>query len=236
MISVSVVVPTFNEKEIIESQIRKILDVTPNLLEVIVVDDDSPDETWKIVEELGKKDNRVRLIRRTNERGLASAIYDGVSASSGEIVLWLDCDHESPKSLIIKILSSIEGGEADVCTASRYVAGGKELRGLTQRVASKMVNIFASLVLSTSIKDYTAGFVATKRNVFDEIGWEKRGYGEYCIEFLYKALKRGFVVKEVPLTCVERSEGSSKTSMSISNLLKLGFDYGIKILNLKFGS
>ena len=233
MASVSVVIPTFNEREGIESQIKKILEVTPNLVEVIVVDDDSPDGTWKIVGELGEKDSRIKVIRRTVERGLASAIYDGVSAASGDIIMWLDSDHDPDPDLVEEMISLFNEG-ADVCTASRYVAGGKELREPVQKIASMLINSFASLLLDSSVRDYTTGFVASRREVFDEIGWDKRGYGEYCIEFLYKAVKKGYVVVEVPFICKEREKGSSKTSASVFSLLKLGFDYGSRILRLRF--
>jgi dolichol-phosphate mannosyltransferase len=104
-----------------------------------------------------------------------------------------------------------------------------------QRFASRLINSFAWLVLDSSIHDYTTGYVASRREVFEKIGWERSGYGEYCIEFLYKAARRGFVVKEAPFVCTERKDGTSKTNASVSGLLKLGFLYGIKVLKLRFG-
>ena len=233
MAFVSVVIPTYNEREGIKSQIKKILEVTPNLLEVIVVDDDSPDGTWRIIEELGKEDERIKLVRRTRERGLASAIYAGVSKADGDIVMWLDSDHDPYPELVEEITRSFTEG-ADVCIASRYVKGGRELREPVQKIASRLVNYFASIVLDPSVHDYTTGFVATRKSVLDEIGWDKRGYGEYCIEFLYKAVKRGYVVVEVPFVCKEREMGSSKTGGSFFSLIGLGLDYGLRILRLRF--
>lgn len=233
MASVSVVIPTFNERESIESQIRKILDVTPNLLEVVVVDDDSPDGTWMLVEDYAKKDKRVRLIRRKGERGLASAIFDGVESSAGETVIWLDCDHDPDEKLVKEMVSSLEEG-ADVCIASRYVSGGRELRGFCQKSASRLINFFARTILSSSIHDYTTGFVAVKKSVFSGVGWLRKGYGEYCIEFLYKALRKGYVVREAAFVCTARTDGHSKTSSSLASLAGLGLDYGIKILRLRF--
>ena len=163
MAFVSVVIPTYNEREGIKSQIKKILEVTPNLLEVIVVDDDSPDGTWRIIEELGKEDERIRLLRRTRERGLASAIYNGVSKADGDIVMWLDSDHDPYPELVEKITRSFTDG-ADVCIASRYVKGGRELRETVQKIASMLVNYFASIVLDSSVHDYTTGFVATRKS------------------------------------------------------------------------
>jgi len=235
MFSISVVVPTFNESETIDSQIKNLLDITPNILELIIVDDNSPDNTWKIVEDFSKTDTRVRLIRRINERGLASAIFDGISASRGDIVLWLDCDHNPSKDLLKKILSAFDNG-ADVCIASRYIRGGKELREPIQRMASRMINLFATLVLESSIHDYTTGFVATKRAVFEKVRWDKKGYGEYCIEFLYKAHQKKFVIKEIPFICKSRERGNSKTNGNPLRFLQLGFNYGIKILKLRFGN
>jgi dolichol-phosphate mannosyltransferase len=235
MASVSVVIPTFNERESIGLQVGKLCEVVPNLLEIIVVDDDSPDGTGAVVRELGRKDPRVRLIRRTTEKCLASAIQDGVLASRGEVVLWLDCDHDPHPRLVSSILASISDG-ADVATASRYVSGGRELREPVQRYASMAINFFARLVLDSSLHDYTTGFVASRRLVFDKVGWTREGYGEYCIEFLYKAVRCGFNVREVPFVCTGRTVGESKTTASLASLLKLGVDYGVKIIKLRFST
>ncbi len=235
MDSVSVVIPTYNEVEIIESQVNRILDAIPKLLEVVVVDDDSPDGTWRIVGKMGEADDKVRLVRRISERGLASAIRKGVSESGGDIVIWLDCDHNLTPSLAESLLSEIEGG-ADVCIASRYVEGGRELRGLVQKIASRSVNLFAGIVLGGFIHDFTTGFVASRRKVLNEVGWGCKGYGEYCIEFLYSAHKKGFTVREVPFVCAARDAGASKTNMNFLKFLMLGLDYGVRIIQLRFRS
>ncbi|MFH1788914.1 MAG: glycosyltransferase [Candidatus Altiarchaeota archaeon] len=233
MVSVSVVLPTFNEKESIVSQIRKIIEVTPDLVEIVVVDDDSPDGTWRIVEELGGEDGRIRVLRRTGKRGLASAIHDGVSGARGDVVMWLDCDHDPDRELVGRMVSLFEEG-ADVTTASRYVPEGSETREPVQKFASMLINGFASLLLDSSIRDYTTGFVATRKSVFDDVGWDRRGYGEYCIEFLYKAAKKGYVVREVPFVCKGREQGSSKTGGSFLSFMRLGLDYGLMVLRLRF--
>ena len=104
---ISAILPTYNEKENIGkliSQIKKYAGV--HLYEIIVVDDNSPDETWKIVEEYNHP--KVRLIRRMNEKGLASALDDGVRAAQGNIIVWMDCDLGLPPEDIPRLLEKVE--------------------------------------------------------------------------------------------------------------------------------
>src|SRR3989344_9502149 len=124
--TVSVVLPSYNEKDNIAEAIERIeKSLGPKLLEIIVVDDNSPDGTWKVVEDL--KDSKVRLIRRMNEKGLASALSRGIKESRGSIVVWMDCDLGLPPEDLPHLVAAIESG-ADVAIGSRYVKGGADER------------------------------------------------------------------------------------------------------------
>ena len=89
--NISIILPAYNEKDTVEPLIRRILNLKYPV-EIIVVDDNSPDGTWKIVDKISKENNNVRLLRRIDKKGLTSAILDGISNSKGEIVVWMDCD------------------------------------------------------------------------------------------------------------------------------------------------
>jgi dolichol-phosphate mannosyltransferase len=106
---VSVVMPTYNEKENIEALIDAVLETVKSDVEVVVVDDDSPDETWRIVERISneKGEDRVRLIHRTEERGLASAIRAGIKASRGDVVVVMDTDFSHPPEKIPELVSAV---------------------------------------------------------------------------------------------------------------------------------
>src|SRR3989338_7397141 len=172
---VSVVLPSYNEREnIIEAIDRISAAVGSRLKEIIIVDDNSPDETWK-----------------------------------------LD-DH-------------------DVVIASRYVKGGKDPRPFFRVGLSVILNTYCILFLGWGVRDYTSGFAAVKKEVFDAVSFSRRGFGEYFIEFAYRAKKNKFKIVEVPCAYSIRSGGVSKSDGDIKTLLRLGKDYGVRVLKLRFG-
>lgn len=231
---VSVVLPTYNERDnigpLIEAITKAMGQPAP---EIIVVDDDSPDGTWQVVQEIAKRASHVRLIHRTSERGLTSAIATGIAQAKGEIVAWMDCDFSMPPELIPELVAALEG--ADLAAGSRYVRGGMDVgHSSAGRLFSRAINLFASLLLDFSIKDYTSGFIAARREVFDRIGL-RGDYGEYCIDLLYRAKKAGFHIKEIPYRCVPRRAGESKTAPNIMGYFRRGWKYVLTILRLRFG-
>jgi dolichol-phosphate mannosyltransferase len=229
---VSVVMPTYNEKENIAALIRAVLRHIQDEIEVIVVDDNSPDGTWKVVEEIG--DEKVRLIRRIHERGLASAIRTGIESSSGDVVVIMDTDFSHPPDKIPDLIEATQ--DCDIALGSRHVTGGRMEASRARVFLSKMTNLFAGFFLGFDIKDYTGGFLAIKRKVFDDIQildeWGE--YGNYGIGFLYEAKKNGYIIKEVPFVYKFRTAGSTKTSPDEYNLLRWGKRYCLTVLKLKF--
>jgi dolichol-phosphate mannosyltransferase len=122
-IDLSVILPTYNEKDNIELLIRAVLRYTPRRTEIIVVDDDSPDGTWRLVGRLAKKAKNIRLLRRTEERGLTSALRDGIRLSRGRVCVWMDCDLSMPPEKIPELLGKVQKGY-DIAIGSRYLRGG----------------------------------------------------------------------------------------------------------------
>lgn len=230
---VSVVLPSYNERENIVEAIDRISKaVDSRLQEIIVVDDNSPDETWKIVEEYNHP--KVRLIRRMNEKGLASALDDGVRAAQGNIIVWMDCDLGLPPEDIPRLLEKVE--TYDVVIGSRYALGGKDTRSKLLSTLSTVFNLYASLVLGFKVRDYTSGFVAVRSKVLPETRWSRKGFGEYFVEFAYKCVKKGFTITEVGYIYKDRTKGTSKLSGSLSSVLRFGIQYGVKVLKLRFTS
>lgn len=233
MYRVSAVLPTYNEKENIRNLILTISRQLSPPPEIIVVDDNSPDRTWEIVGGLQKEVPSLRLHRRMTERGLASALSDGIASATGNVITWMDCDFSHPPDLIPVMLKTLD--EYDVVIASRYIKGGGQRYPFVRDITSRSFNIFASFVLSGKVRDWTSGYAMIKKEVLEQVTIEPmgQGYGEYFVAMLYSALRRGFKVKELPYTCFYNSEHESKTSTNFFKLLKFGSSYGLSVLDLR---
>jgi dolichol-phosphate mannosyltransferase len=228
--AVSVVLPTFNERENVARAVEAVeREVEP--AEILVVDDDSPDRTWELVEALAAEKPRLRLIRRMRERGLTGAIQCGVDGSTADVVVWMDSDLSMPAATIPRLLQAIEQG-ADVAIGSRYAPGGADARGNPRsRAFSALINRSARLVLRGPVRDYTTGFVAARRPVLEMI--RLRGdYGEYCIDFLTRAGRAGFRIVEIGYVCKDREFGESKTASTFVGFIRCGRKYVTTILRL----
>jgi dolichol-phosphate mannosyltransferase len=235
---VSVIFPTYNERDNIGPLIREVLKYTPPDTEIIVVDDDSPDGTWRVVEEMQTDVPNLYLMRRMDKRGLASALRDGIAASKGEILVWSDCDFSMPPARIADLLAGIAGG-LDVAVGSRYVKGGgvQIVTGsndtLLAYLMSVTLNRFIRRVLGRGFGDWTSGFIAFRRRVLDKL--TLRGdYGEYFIDFIHRARRLGYKVGEVPYMCLERRTGVGKTGQKFSDFLRKGWKYVWLTVKLRF--
>ncbi len=230
---ISVILPTYNERENIERLINSIcsnLEGIPK--EIIVVDDDSPDRTWEIVENMSKVDKNIRLLRRHRERGLASAIKDGKSFAKGEEIVLMDADFSMPPDILMRMVGYLDN--FDMVVGSRYVKDAKDLRDSRLRVyCSRLFNLLARWILSSKVRDLTSGFLVFKKTAIDLS--DMRGhYGEYCIGLLYKAQKDGVRITEFPYCCISREKGKTKTSPDILRFIQLGILYISSVLKLRF--
>ncbi|HLC62416.1 MAG TPA: polyprenol monophosphomannose synthase [Candidatus Nanoarchaeia archaeon] len=229
---VSVVLPTYNENENIVKLIRSLLKYLGSNVELIVSDDNSPDMTWKIAQDL--KLPQVKVIRRFKNKGLGPAIWDGIKVAKGRYIVWMDCDLTMPPSLVPRMIKLLK--DYDVVVGSRYAKGGADKRSLVRVVTSYAINLLANLILNFKVRDYDSGFVAVRRDVFKNIDFEPKGHGEYCIEFLYKCTKRGYRIKEIGFVFTERKKGESKTAQYIYSVFWHGFKYVGRILKVRLGN
>jgi len=231
--TVSIVLPTYNERETIVPLVGEILSQVPEA-EVLVVDDDSPDQTWAVVEQAFAGDPRARVLRRLGRRGLPSALADGIAQAKGEAVVWLDADGSMPAAVIPLLLAGLR--DAELAVASRYVPGGQDARTSRLRVGTSwLINVFAASLLGWGVRDYTSGFIAARRAVLDRVPLRTHyAYGDYCIDFLCRALKAGVRIDEIPYRCGERRGGDSKTAVDLWQFVGLGLTYVVSILRLRF--
>jgi dolichol-phosphate mannosyltransferase len=232
---VSIILPTYNEAENIQDAARQIIAALGDPVEVIVVDDDSPDLTWQIAREMG--DRRVKSVRRIRARGLASAINRGLIESQGDYVGWMDADLSHPPALLPALLRALE--QADVAIASRYAPGGRDDRPSSRVWTSRLINRLARGILGSGppgappVTDYDSGMILLHRRVLDSVTLMPSGYGAYFIEFIYHCLRKGLRVVEVPYTFSDRTRGTSKSAVNLLQFAAAGLGYVTRILQVR---
>ncbi len=226
---VSVILATYNERENILDTVTEIFRHVTDSVEVIVVDDDSPDETWRLVEEFNNPN--VKVIRRVSTRGLASAFNRGIIESRGQIVCWMDADMCMPPAMLPAMFEKLK--TYDIVIGSRYVQGAKDDRQALRVISSRLINGLATRVLGYGIKDYDSGFVALRRTVFDKVSIIPTGYGAYFMEFLYTCCYKGLTVYEMPYVFRDRTKGISKSAPSLIKFFNTGMQYVLRIFTAR---
>jgi dolichol-phosphate mannosyltransferase len=241
--SVSVIMPTFNEGGHIQALIcetaRALLTSGIREYEIIVVDDDSPDRTWeKAAQAVCEQPVNVRVIRRMENHGLTVSICDGIASAQFDVVVWLDCDFSHPPEKIPQMLYMLKQGY-DIAVNSRYTIGGGEDRtgkgGVIQLFLSRLLNWTIRFMLNPAFSDYTSGFIAVRRSVLAEINL-RGDYGEYFVDFIYRAIKSGYRVCELPYVAVPRRSGESKTGNNLLQYAKRGSKYLWAVFQLRLHS
>ncbi len=205
---ISVVVPTFNEKDNLGELLNRIESACSSAgiaSEVIIVDDNSPDGTGAFAEELAKTRN-VKVIHRPGKLGLSSAVLEGFKIASGSVLVVMDADLSHPPEKIPEMIGKVESGEADIAVGSRYVAGGSvEHWPFTRRMVSKGATLLARRL--TGVRDSMSGFFALKRSVIDGVSLNPIGY-KILLEILVKG--KYSRATEVPIKFANRKAGKSK--------------------------
>ena len=222
---VSIILSTYNEASVIVQTINEILNNVENV-EIILVDDSSSDGTVEKVKNINNPNIKV-FSRKI--RGLASAFLLGLINSSGDIVGWIDSNLKSAASKLPEMIDQLNNN--DIVLLSRYVEGGKDERSRLRILSSKIVNWLCQFTLSKKIKDYTSGMFVMKRNGLTTITPICYGHGEFFIEFIYKAHKRGLKIYELPYIQPPDLEKMSKTAPNIFRFFGLGFYYLITIFH-----
>lgn len=209
MVKLSVILPTYNERENLPevvAQIRRL----PIDVECVIVDDNSPDGTGEVAELLASKDPSIKVIHRPRKAGLASAVYAGLSKASAPYIAVMDADLQHPPHLLTQMLQALEDGY-DLVVASRYVRGGGVVGWpLRRRIVSRVATLLAHLTVprSRAVKDPMSGYFALKRGVLESV----KVYSPIGYKLLLTILAKGryLKVKEVPMVFRRRLRGESK--------------------------
>ncbi len=224
----SVIVPTYNERASVPLLVSRLAEVGRTLpIELVIVDDASPDGTGALAEELAKTAPLpIIVVHRHEKSGLASAILAGARAARAGVVTVMDADLSHPPELLPSLLEAIRGG-SDVAVASRYVpGGGVEQWPLARRLVSHAATLAARVGLGLKVRDPLSGFFAVRREVLTENQYLGLGY-KLLMEILAK--NPGRSVAEVPYRFVDRQTGQSKLGFGeIWAFLRL-------LVNLKVG-
>ena len=223
---VSVVVPTYNERESLPLLVNALRDVMGNETdwELIVVDDDSPDETWKVAEDMASKDRRIRIYRRLDCRGLSSAVVAGLSMAGGERVVVMDADLQHDVTRVPQLVAALD--DTPLAAGTRYAPGGGVGGWGRGRVAlSQAATVVCNLVLGLAVSDPMSGFFAVRREEFNRISSRLNPRG-YKILMELMVVMRPARVEEIPYVFAPRVCGESKLSTRVV------WDFGFALIEL----
>lgn len=228
---ITLVIPTYNESENLPILLEKVFDAFRSAGldgRVIVVDDNSPDGTWKTAEELKDRYPGLEVLRRINKRGLSSAVLDGFGMSKSDILGVMDADLSHPPEKIPEMVEPLLRGEADIVIGSRYIKmGGTEDWALRRKISSRIATL--AVIGLTSVKDPMSGFFFLKREVIENVELSPEGF-KIALEILVRG-KFDRVV-EVPIIFRDRVYGETKLSggVILDYLYHVAKLYGFKIL------
>lgn len=216
-----VIIPTYNEKENIEKMINTVFQL-PETVDVLIVDDNSPDGTADIVKRLQKSyAKKLHILERPGKQGLGRAYIAGFEwclARDYDYICEMDCDFSHNPNDLHRLIDACEKEGADMSIGSRYVTGVNVVNWPMGRVMmSYYASAYVRFVTGMSIRDTTAGFVCYSRKVLEAFDLEDikfKGYA-FQIEMKFATWRMGFTIKEVPIIFTDRSEGTSKMSSGI---------------------
>ncbi len=214
-----VCLPTYNERENLEPMLRALGRVLGEDDRVLVIDDSSPDGTGELADRLAGELDFVDVLHRRRKEGLGPAYLAGFRRAldgGAELIVEIDCDFSHDPNDVPRLVAATD--DADLVLGSRYVqGGGVENWGLVRRAISAGGSIYARLVLGVPVRDLTGGFKCFRRSVLEAIPLDRvhsRGYA-FQIEMTYRAIRKGFRVREVPIRFADRAVGGSKMSRAI---------------------
>ena len=213
-----VIVPTYNERENIGPLLDQLMEL-PERVDVLVVDDASPDRTADLVKERAAREPRIHLLQRAGKLGLGSAYVEGFRyalAQGAEYIFEMDADFSHDPQAIGSFLAAAQ--DADVVLGSRYLHGVRVVNWpLNRLILSRAANVYTRVVTGLPVHDATGGFKCFRRRALEGIRLDRvrsDGYA-FQIEVSFKCWKRGFRIREIPIVFVDRRAGVSKMNRRI---------------------
>lgn len=222
-----IIIPTYNEKQNIKKLLPQIIQTGKKIkkwdMHILVVDGNSPDGTWKLVEGMSKKDKKVHILVEKRKRGLGAAYLAGMKEAfeklGANVVFTMDADLSHNPKYIPDFLHALDNG-ADLVIGSRYIKGGSIPKewAIHRKVYSILGNKVASLILGTNkINDWTSGYRAITKRVYEKVAPQMRGKltqgYTFNMSFAYNTFVRKFAVTHVPIHFPDRKAGKSKLGL-----------------------
>ena len=214
-----VCIPTYNERDNLEAITGAVLAADPRV-DILVVDDNSPDGTGRLADELAAKEPRIRVLHREKKQGLGRAYLHAFrwALDAGyQFICEMDADFSHDPRFLPRLLDEALAG-ADLVLGSRYVPGGGTVNwGILRQFISKGGSLYARTILGVPVRDLTGGFKCFRRRVLETLDLQavrSTGYA-FQIELTYRTLKNGFSVAEIPIVFEDRRVGQSKMSRKI---------------------
>ena len=217
-----VIIPTYNERSNLEEIVPLVLRADP-AIEILVVDDGSPDGTGEVAERLAKSTGRLHVLHRPGKLGLGSAYVAGfrwaLERTDAAFVFEMDADFSHDPRYLPEMLRIAETESCDLVLGSRYLEGGANVVNwpIRRLILSYSANVYARIVTGLPLRDSTGGFKCFRRRVLESIDLgqiRSDGYG-FQIEVNFHSWKNGFKIREIPIVFVDRHSGSSKMNRKI---------------------
>jgi dolichol-phosphate mannosyltransferase len=230
---VLVIIPTYNESESLPGVIERVRSAVPDA-HILVADDNSPDGTGRMADEMAARDDHIHVLHRPGKEGLGKAYLAGFAwglERDYDVLVEMDADGSHRPEELPRLLDQIP--HADVVLGSRWVPGGSVVNWpASRRVLSQGGSLYTRLALGIPTRDATGGYRAYRASALRALDLETVESNGYCfqIDLLWRALQRGLVVREVPITFVEREAGTSKMSgrivrEALTNVARWGAAY-----------
>ena len=214
-------IPTYNERDNVGALVERLFQFTANRAELLFIDDNSPDGTGELLDQMAAKDSRIHVMHRAGKLGLATAYIQGFQwglARSYDWIFEMDADFSHDAAHLPQFIKLIDSGDIDAIGGSRYVDGGGVSNWSQGRlILSRLGSIYSTLWLRYPVKDWTGGYNAWSRKTVEDLNLETirtRGYA-FQIEMKYRSLLLGKRFVETPIVFQERRAGQSKMSGSI---------------------
>ena len=228
-IAFSLIIPTYNERENLEELISSSTNILNKLkikYEIIIADDNSPDQTWKVASELSKDFPSIRVIRRFRNRGLTPSVLEGMESAVGNILGVMDADLQHDISVLPQMLE--ECSSHDLVIGSRYTdSNTKNSLSFLRKILSKSGTFFARVLLGLKISDPLSGYFLVKRDVFKELSSDINAKG-FKILLQIVGRNSNLKIKEIPYSFSERKKGSTKLNEEVA------IDFLSELFSLRF--
>tara|TARA_Y100000816_G_C26018170_1_gene532584 strand:- start:159 stop:953 length:795 start_codon:yes stop_codon:yes gene_type:complete len=248
--SLSIILPTYDEEEnlkfLIPDLINNLSKVSDLIFEILVIDDNSKDNTVDVINKIKIKHDNIHIFVRNGNPSLPMSIYEGIERSSFDNVMWLDADGSMPAFVAKQLVEKFRDNKDDVIIGSRFVEGGgykgvesdgtnsffttikniyRSEDSLLAVFLSRIFNFLLIFLLKGDVKDVTSGFIIGKKSYFDKKSFSRANYGDYFVYLIADLKRQKIKTIEVGYICLTRQFGKSKTANNIIDLSLKGWPY-----------